>query len=175
MTKKQEKILKTGLKLFSEEGYHSTSTSKIAKVAAVSEGLIFRHFGNKEGLLKEILNYGTTVAKRYFEPISKLKNPEEIINAIIEIPFNIDEEEKVFWRLLYTLKWQNHSYDRTAIQLMIQIASEAFNKLGYEDPESEANILEMILDGAATMLLLKSNLPNEEKLLKSIKSKYNLN
>ncbi len=175
MTKKQEKILETALKLFSEEGYHAISTSKIAKVADVSEGLIFRHFGNKEGLLNEILNYGITIAKGYFEPIEQLKDPKEVIKAIIEIPFNINNEEKVFWRLLYTLKWQNHSYDRTAIQLMVKIASEAFDKLGYEDAESEANVLEMILDGAATMLLLKSDVPDKEKLLKSIKSKYNLN
>ena len=44
MTEKQESILQAALKLFATEGYASTSTNKVAKVAGVSEGLIFHHF-----------------------------------------------------------------------------------------------------------------------------------
>ena len=49
MTEKQEKIVQSALQLFAQEGYHATSTSKVAKHAGVSEGLIFRHFRNKDG------------------------------------------------------------------------------------------------------------------------------
>ncbi len=58
MTEKQEKILQSALELFAKEGFHATSTNKVAKHAGVSEGLIFRHFGNKEGLLQAILAEG---------------------------------------------------------------------------------------------------------------------
>ena len=51
MTEKQENILNTALELFAKDGYDATSTSKIAKCAGVSEGLIFRHYGSKDGLL----------------------------------------------------------------------------------------------------------------------------
>ena len=44
MTEKQENILKAALQLFAKEGFYATSTSKVAKLAGVSEGLIFRHF-----------------------------------------------------------------------------------------------------------------------------------
>ncbi|MFT5243346.1 MAG: AcrR family transcriptional regulator, partial [Psychroserpens sp.] len=43
MTDKKEQILKSALELFANEGVNATSTNKIAKYAAVSEGLIFRH------------------------------------------------------------------------------------------------------------------------------------
>jgi AcrR family transcriptional regulator len=52
---KKEKILTVALALFSSQGFDSTSTSLIAKKAEVSEGLIFRHFTNKEGLLMAIM------------------------------------------------------------------------------------------------------------------------
>ena len=56
MTQKKENILKAALRLFAEQGYYATSTSKIAKEAGVSEGLIFRHFGNKEKLFSVVGN-----------------------------------------------------------------------------------------------------------------------
>ena len=37
MTEKQEKILQAALQLFAKEGYHATSTNKVAKLAGVSE------------------------------------------------------------------------------------------------------------------------------------------
>ena len=45
--KKKEQILNAALELFANDGFTATSTSKVAKRAGVSEGLIFRHFGNK--------------------------------------------------------------------------------------------------------------------------------
>ena len=58
MTEKKQHILESALKLFSKEGYEATSTRSIAQEAGVSEGLIFRHFQNKEGLLKYLLERG---------------------------------------------------------------------------------------------------------------------
>ncbi len=51
MTEKQNTILTSSLKLFAKNGYEATTTRSIAQEAGVSEGLIFRHFQNKEGLL----------------------------------------------------------------------------------------------------------------------------
>lgn len=39
------------MELFAEHGFTATSTRKVARAADVSEGLIFHHFGNKQGLL----------------------------------------------------------------------------------------------------------------------------
>lgn len=54
MTEKQRAVFEAAVSLFAEKGYVATSTSEIAKKAGVSEGLIFKHFGNKEKLLKSI-------------------------------------------------------------------------------------------------------------------------
>jgi len=46
----REKILATASRLFSEQGYDSTSLSQVAREARVSKALIFWHFDSKEKL-----------------------------------------------------------------------------------------------------------------------------
>ena len=58
MGDRRTKIAEAALWLFVERGYHATSTRLIAKEAGVSEGLIFRHYTNKERLLEELLAEG---------------------------------------------------------------------------------------------------------------------
>lgn len=54
----KDKILKAAYDCFSEKGYHATSTKEIAKTAGVSEITLFRHFGTKETIFREVIrNY----------------------------------------------------------------------------------------------------------------------
>lgn len=54
-TEKQKRIIEAAIKLFAEKGYSNTSTSEIAKVAEVSEGTIFKHYGTKDTLLLSLI------------------------------------------------------------------------------------------------------------------------
>lgn len=49
----REKILETAMRLFSTQGYGTTSLSQVAKEAKVSKALIFWHFENKEALFRD--------------------------------------------------------------------------------------------------------------------------
>ncbi|MGH7803941.1 MAG: TetR/AcrR family transcriptional regulator [Candidatus Binatia bacterium] len=51
----REKILETATRLFSGQGYASTSLSHVAKEANVSKALIFWHFESKEKLFRAAL------------------------------------------------------------------------------------------------------------------------
>lgn len=51
----RESLLTTALDFFSEKGFSGTSIRDIAKVHGVSLSNIYYHFGNKEGLWREIL------------------------------------------------------------------------------------------------------------------------
>jgi AcrR family transcriptional regulator len=51
----REKILETATRLFSTQGYGSTSLSQVARDAKVSKALIFWHFENKEKLFQSAL------------------------------------------------------------------------------------------------------------------------
>lgn len=54
-TEKQQKIIEIAIKLFAEKGFANTSTAEIAKLAKVSEGTIFKHYGTKDKLLLSII------------------------------------------------------------------------------------------------------------------------
>jgi len=48
------RIVEAGKRLFSEEGYHRTSSKKIAREAGVATGSFYNHFEDKKQLLLEI-------------------------------------------------------------------------------------------------------------------------
>lgn len=43
-------IIKAVRRVFAEKGFHGTTTRELARAAGVSEGLLFKHFPNKEAL-----------------------------------------------------------------------------------------------------------------------------
>jgi AcrR family transcriptional regulator len=173
MTEKQEKILEAALLLFAENGYNATSTSKVALNAGVSEGLIFRHFKSKEGLLDALMEMGNKRVMAMFEKINWKDDPKIILRRIIEIPFNIGPDEFHFWRLFYMIKWQTYEYSDSMYEKITKILVEVFKKLNYNNPKSEAEVVQMLIDGVATNRLLRRP-ENPRALLKSILAKYGL-
>lgn len=173
MTEKQENILNAALHLFAREGYAATSTAKVAKAAGVSEGLIFKHYGSKEGLLAAIMKQSTEAIKLKMAEIVMSEDPKEIIRKILELPFGIDAEEYGMWRLMYALKWQIQSYDTRWLDTVRLVLTDAFNKLGYTDPAAEAEVIFMLMDGSATALLLHEP-ANKQAILNVLKSKYHI-
>lgn len=51
-----ERIIEAAIQLVSEKGYTAATTKAIADLAQVNEVTIFRHFGNKQGILKSIVD-----------------------------------------------------------------------------------------------------------------------
>lgn len=51
----KDKIIQAALELFSNEGYKGTTTKAIALAAGVNESTVFRIFGSKDNLFKELL------------------------------------------------------------------------------------------------------------------------
>lgn len=51
---KKQAILDAALRLISENGFHGTAMSKVAKEAGVSAGIIYHYFKNKDELIVEI-------------------------------------------------------------------------------------------------------------------------
>lgn len=52
----RKQVLLAGLKLFSKNGFHATTTAEIANQAGVSEGTIYKYFHSKDDLLNKLLN-----------------------------------------------------------------------------------------------------------------------
>lgn len=171
MTEKQEQILETALTLFAQQGFASTSTSKIAKAAGVSEGLIFRHFQNKDGLLAAILELGQERSSDIFSQVLIESDPKKVIESVLSIPFGINEDQYYFWKLIYSVKWQSEIYDDSMSAPLKEALIIAFTKLGAADPVAEAETVLMHVDGIATAILLRKP-KNIENIKSALLAKY---
>jgi AcrR family transcriptional regulator len=173
MTEKQEKIVRAALQLFAKEGYHATSTNKVAKLAGVSEGLIFRHFVNKDGLLKAILDEGERRFKSLMVDVVMETNPQEVIRKAIEMTSRIDKADYDFWKLQYKLKWELEVSGDEKVEPLKMALINAFQKLSYESPEMEAALLILFIDGLGSAVLKGSSI-DAEQMIQFLLTKYNL-
>jgi AcrR family transcriptional regulator len=56
LEQRESDIMEAATRLFADEGFHGTSTRKIAAAAGVSEGTLFHYYGTKNVLLLAILD-----------------------------------------------------------------------------------------------------------------------
>jgi AcrR family transcriptional regulator len=174
---KKENILQVALQLFASQGFDNTSTSLIAKKAEVSEGLIFRHFGSKEGLLNEILNEGFTKIGPYIEVVMMEKDPEKSIFLTLELPYKIISEQKEFWKLQINLRQQNDKFRKEFDENVFfapfnSKIEKALKALKFPNPKLETDLFFITLTGLGLYLLDNDNKANAYKLINSIASKY---
>ncbi len=176
MTEKQEKIVNAALELFAKEGYKATSTSRIAKEAKVSEGLIFRHYENKEGLLQAIIQQGEDRIKVLFADIVLESDPKEVIRKTIDTfnKVNKKPEEASFWKLQYKIKWETEVYGEHKIEPLQKALEKAFEELEYDQPALEAQLLLSTMDGLATRFYLQHEGFDIEQHIELLKKKYNV-
>ena len=171
MTEKQEKIVNAALELFANEGYNVVSTSKIARSAGVSEGLIFRHFESKQGLLDAILKLAFDKAAELYAPIILEKDPKEVLAKAITLLFEGDSKEYHFWKLQFKLKWELEISGREKTQPLIDKLAWAFEALGYENPENEALVLQHILESILGGII-KDGIETQKHLHRFLLDKY---
>ena len=161
MTDKKENILKAALELFASIGFDACSTSRIARTAGVSEGLIFRHFGNKKGLLDAIMQEAEQRIQQMFAHILFETDPREVILKTVRLPFQVEKSEYDFWTLQYKLKWQDEYNKPEKMKPVLDKLIWAFSELGYEQPELEAIMLNQILEAISIGALRDGIEPSE--------------
>lgn len=152
MTNK-EQILQTALRLFAENGFDGTPTSRIAREAGVSEGLIFRHYGSKAGLLEAILQQGKSQVDESMQPYRRDADPRTAIVQHIQESFRLIRENASFWRLVHQLRHQQAVQQSAEQQIeafkqsVVMQLAVPFRLLGAAQPVEEALLLFALIDG----------------------------
>lgn len=98
-------ILRTSLKLFSEQGYHGSTMRQIAQRAGLSLGLAYRYFESKESILEGIIESHDTILKKYLpEKLNSMENRAELIQflggQIIKLVKENEEYLRLYWSLM---------------------------------------------------------------------------
>lgn len=172
MTDKQKSILESALTLFSEKGYSAVSTSLISKQANVSEGLIFRHFKDKQGLLDHLVSAWNDQFQTHITDIRSIEKPEQRIQAVMEMPFLINESDFPYWKLVFTLRWQNSELISEYMLILKEMLEEALKELKYTDAVSEADLIMAYFDGFISTVVLRNDQDLSSRLLHTLKKKY---
>ncbi|PAQ13949.1 TetR family transcriptional regulator [Bacillaceae bacterium SAOS 7] len=86
----QDKIIDAAIDLIRERGYKAATTKVIAEKAGVNEVTIFRHFGNKRGILE------SAVQKFSFAPQLSKVIEEEMVWELEEDLYTIASEYQAF-------------------------------------------------------------------------------
>lgn len=115
-------LLNAGLDLFLEQGYEKTNTVEIASKAGVAVGTLYLHFGDKAGLLQEILLQGAlTLHERvmhvYLNPPS---DPNTLARAHVETIVQFLEENQKEGRFLLDYASRRDSASAIVIDKIVE-------------------------------------------------------
>jgi AcrR family transcriptional regulator len=174
-TRKRE-IMDTALELFAKDGFDKTSISKIAIKAGISKGLLYNYFSGKEDLIKTIIFNGLDSLTGYIDPNHDGVLTRDELQYFIEEFFNALEKNHNYWRLYFTLFFQQHVLQLVEKRLIVMIHTymkmliQYFKSRGSDDPETDAIMLGAMLDGIGFHFMANTTgLPVEKIKQKLIK------
>ena len=173
MTEKESSIINSAISLFAQDGYDGTSTLSIAKKAGVSEGLIFKHFKNKRGLVEKLIEISEEKLEDMISPLKELSHPKVILKYILSIPLNIGQQEKKLFTVIYSVRWQINDKRMDLLKLFEPKILESFKALNHNDPISETRTFLMILEGTF-LYVLKNDSQDSLLIFDNLLEKFNL-
>jgi AcrR family transcriptional regulator len=101
LTPATEQVLAAALTLFTEQGYFNTSIPDIVKASSVSTGSIYHHFGDKEGIARQLYE---TLVQRMEAALGEIETAHESTadrcKAVVELLFRMTEEEPEVMRFM---------------------------------------------------------------------------
>lgn len=174
-TSRKENIIRQALMLFAEKGYVDTSTKEIAQQAGVSEALIFKHFGNKDNLLSYLIKSGYRRVLMRHRGMMTYQDAGSFLRNMINLPRELVQADLLFWKMQERLS--HHEFSKQQHDLFMKpvypIIRRAFAELGYENPETETQLLLLIIE-VLWKKKAAGDLQNIGELTEVLEKKYNL-
>jgi AcrR family transcriptional regulator len=100
---RREQLIKAAMRLFSEQGFHGTTTREIAEAAGVNEAIIFRHFASKEELYWAVVSeqiHSSGRRQKIAEYLASGQSDGEVLARIAETLLMRTQEDAALTRLL---------------------------------------------------------------------------
>ena len=170
---KKENILKAALDLFAKQGVSASSTRSIAHEAGVSEGLIFRHFGTKEALLNQVIKNGIAQIEQRFESVLQSEHPKVVLKQILSIPFQLNQQERTFWRFILCYQWTDPRPCQTVLEPLQVRIEKSFKFLNRQDHNAETDSFLLCFKAILSCMLLETN-NNTFAIVNTILDKFNV-
>ena len=122
----KEKILLNTLKLIDKNPFPKISTKQIAYETGISEGAIFKHFSNKEDLLKHLCDKFLIIVTTI--DLSEIRNETDFRNILINFFQNLQKTQNQVYKLVLYVSMYKQS--------QFKIFNKIINKEVYEKIEN---------------------------------------
>ena len=170
---KKAKILNAALQLFSDLGSKVVSTKKIAIEANVSEGLIFQHFKNKEGLINALYERELDAIQSIGLKINSLSHPKVILSETLSLPFLLKKHHFLFCKWHSRIIIDKGGYKNILPTNVINKVEDAFKALDVSNLTAEIDTFWVVFEGFFHAMILNDDL-NDISIYNSLIKKFNV-
>lgn len=132
MSETRENILQQALKLFSEKGYQETGMREIATAVGIKAPSIYKHFQNKEAILRELLDdHGPSRMTQLLTGIDDYDNATALVNGLVAEITSMyrDRLDNQVMRILIGESLRNDDVANLFEKIFLEQEREAFIKL----------------------------------------------
>jgi AcrR family transcriptional regulator len=146
-------VMRAGLEVFTEKGFHLTSMDDIAERAGVSKPILYQHFASKQELYLGILDERVeAIVEQVREAIEAESTNKARLKAAIACYFNLVDDADLGYRLIFESDFTMNHDVRARVEDVVSkvsriVGAEVSKQTGMS--LGEANILAGGLSGMA--------------------------
>jgi len=155
---KKKLIMQVALELFANDGFHTTTISRIAQKAGISKGLMYNYFVSKEELLSSIFYNMLNRTMEMIDPDQDEIITHEEAEAFFDRFFDVLVANPQEWRLFYQLTVQKEVFKLimrenmdNKVQNSQQMILNYFAKQNFKDPELIVILFSSLFKGFTLM------------------------
>jgi AcrR family transcriptional regulator len=157
---RKQHLLETALKLFYQEGFHSTGIDKILAESGVAKMTLYKHFPSKDDLIRAVLEERDRRFREWFIGLveEKADSPRERLEAVFDV---LDEwvGGKEFRGCMFINAAAEFSSKDEAIskvvadhkRSMCEYVCGLAKDAGFQEPERLSYQLSLLVEGAIVM------------------------
>lgn len=155
--KLRDKILQKSYEVFYEKGFHDSGVELLAKQAGTTKRTLYAHFGNKEGLVDEVLRYRHQMfmdqLDAHFDKL-ELKNTADVASGYLNFLENWTSSED-FFGCMFINACAEYSDDKSSPHQIAkqhktdvrQWLFDKFNQVGAENARQRSDTLFVFGEG----------------------------
>ncbi len=153
----RDRIIKSAVNLFMQQGVAKTTTKQIAASAAVAEGSIYRYFPSKDGLAWQVFKeYHQHIAVQLQQSVSQDINLEEKIHSLVSCFLKMADED---WLMFSYYLTSQHTHMKsvtedmlTPYQVLTEVVEQGISTGGIKN--IEANVITAMVMGAVHQIVI---------------------
>ena len=152
----KEKIFRTAMSLFLEQGYENTTVQQITEQAEVAKGTFFSHFPTKDSILTFLGEQRIALMKEHLtDKLYAIPSPREKLLGLFDILARENEKDKKITKLifyerlktLYSPEFANESKNQMELKKIMESILTSGQKTGEFREDFQAGTVADILYG----------------------------